>query len=73
MATLTATAISPTTAQMPGPKNQELEEILGRYPLGTKARLKKLLGEKPDKGAQAEFIRQAMEAALKRRERQKAP
>lgn len=68
---MTATAISPTTAQMPGPKNQELEEILGRYPLGTKARLKNLLGEKPDKGAQAELLRTALDRELKRRERQK--
>jgi hypothetical protein len=56
---------------MPGPKNQELEEILGRYPLGTRARLAKLLGEKPPKGAQADLLRQALDRELKRRERQK--
>ena len=66
---MTATAISPTTAQMPGPKNQDLEEILGRYPLGTKARLARVLGEKPAKGAQADLLRAALEAELKRRER----
>lgn len=61
--------MSATTAQMPGPKNQDLEEILGRYPLGTRARLAKVLGDNPPKGAQAELLRQALDRELKRREK----
>lgn len=71
MAYLTATAISTTTAQMPGPKPQDLEDILGRYPRGTKERIARVLGEKPGKGAQAELLREALDRELKRREKAK--
>jgi hypothetical protein len=54
---------------MPGPKNQDLEDILGRYPRGTKERIARALGEKPDKGAQAELLRVALDRELKRREK----
>lgn len=68
---MTATAISPTTAQMPGPKNQDLEDILGRYPRGTKERIARLLGDRPEKGAQADLLRDALDRELKRREKAK--
>ncbi len=54
---------------MPGPKNQDLEDILGRYPRGTRSRIARLLGEKPEKGAQAELLREALDRELKRREK----
>jgi len=66
---LTATAISLTTLPMPGPKPQDLEDILGRYPRGTKERIARLLGEGAPKGAQAELLREALERELRRRER----
>lgn len=66
---MTGIAISPTTAAMPGPKRQDLEDILGRYPPGTKARIAKVLGSEAHKGAQAELLREALERELKRRER----
>lgn len=56
---------------MPGPKNQELEDILGRYPSGTRARIARVLGENRTKGDQAELLREALERELRRRERQK--
>lgn len=68
---MTGTAISPTTAQMPGPKPQDLEDILGRYPRGTKERIARVLGPEAGKGAQAELLRQALDRELKRRERSK--
>lgn len=68
---MTSTAISATTPQMPGPKPQDLEDILGRYPRGTKERIARVLGERPDKGAQADLLRAALEAELKRREKAK--
>lgn len=68
---LTPTAISAKTPPMPGPKPQDLETILGRYPRGTGDRIKRVLGEKAEKGAQAELLREALERELKRRERKK--
>lgn len=56
---------------MPGPKPQDLEDILGRYPRGTKERIARLLGDKAQKGAQADLLREALDRELKRRERQK--
>lgn len=56
---------------MPGPKPQDLETILGRYPRGTKKRLARALGDEAGKGAQAELLREALDRELKRRERQK--
>ena len=56
---------------MPGPKPQDLEDILGRYPRGTKERIARVLGEDAGKGAQAGLLRQALDRELKRRERQK--
>jgi len=66
---LTPTAISATTAHMPGPKSQELENILGRYPTGTGERIKRVLGPEAGKGAQADLLREALDRELKRRER----
>jgi hypothetical protein len=66
---LTVTAISEKPAAMPGPPNQELETILGRYPKGTKARIAKLLGDNPPKGALAELLRQALATELRKREK----
>lgn len=66
---MTGIAISPTTANVPGPKSQDLEEILARFHPGTRARIKRALGPDAPKGAQAEFIREAVERELKRRER----
>lgn len=54
---------------MPGPKPQDLEDILGRYPRGTRARIARVLGEEAGRGAQAELLREALERELKRRER----
>lgn len=56
---------------MPGPKPQDLEEILGRFPHGTRDRIKRVLGDGAPKGAQADFIREAIDRELKRRERKK--
>jgi len=56
---------------MPGPKNQDLEDILGRYPRGTKERIARLLGDRPEKGAQADLLRDALDRELKRREKAK--
>ncbi len=67
---MTATALSPTTAAMPGPKPQELEAIHGRYPKGTLARIARVLGEKPAIGAQADLLRTALDRELTRRERE---
>lgn len=58
---------------MPGPKPQDLETILGRYPKGTGDRIKRVLGEKPEKGAQADLLREALDRELRRRERTKKP
>jgi glycosyltransferase A (GT-A) superfamily protein (DUF2064 family) len=55
---------------MPGPKPQDLEDILGRYPAGTKARIARVLGENAAKGAQADLLRDALDRELKRRERE---
>ncbi len=54
---------------MPGPKPQDLETILGRYPKGTGDRIKRVLGERAGKGAQADLLREALDRELKRRER----
>jgi hypothetical protein len=56
---------------MPGPKPQDLEDILGRYPRGTRDRIARVLGENAAKGAQADLLREALERELKRRERQR--
>lgn len=69
MAILTLTAISVKPATMPGPKPQDLENILGRYPSGTKERIKRALGPDHGIGAQADLLREALDRELKRRER----
>lgn len=58
---------------MPGPPSQDLETILGRYPKGTTARIKAVIGDPPPKGAQADLLREALDRELKRRERRPKP
>lgn len=58
---------------MPGPKSQDLETILGRYPNGTRARIDAILGPDAPKGAMADLLREALERELKRRARTPKP